>query len=132
MSVFTQTLLQIGEVKAQSGVPVKTIRYYEALGLIQSEKRTSGGFRLFAPDTLIRLAFIKRSQTLGLSLQEISDILAIHDQGELPCPEVRQTFQTKIAQIDHQIEQLTALKNQLQSLITAEPSANAPICPIIE
>ena len=129
-------LIRIGALQAQSNVPIKTIRYYEELGLIQSARRTEGGFRLFSPDALKRLTFIKRAQSLGLSLQEIGDILAIHDQGKLPCVEVRHKFEAKITEIDRRIEQLTLLKTQLQSLIT---QANPPsqqtegfICPIIE
>ncbi|NEP19295.1 MAG: heavy metal-responsive transcriptional regulator [Leptolyngbya sp. SIO4C1] len=128
------TLLRIGEVKQRSQVPIKTIRYYEELGLIKAKKRSEGGFRLFSTDVLPRLAFIKRSQKLGLSLQEINEILSIHDHGELPCEEVKQKFQTKIHQIEEQIEQLGLLKAQLQTLISVQPSAASSdsICPIIE
>lgn len=131
-----QSLLRIGALKAQSNVPIKTIRYYEELGLIQSAKRTEGGFRLFSPDVLQRLTFIKRSQSLGLSLQEIGAILEIHDQGQLPCVEVRHKFAAKIVEIDHKIEQLTLLKAQLQSLMDQSSplpeQADGLICPIIE
>ena len=130
------SLLRIGALKAQSNVPIKTIRYYEELGLIQSAKRTEGGFRLFSPDVLHRLTFIKRAQSLGLSLQEIGEILAIHDQGELPCVEVRHKFAAKITEIDHKIEQLALLKAQLQSLIDQvslpPKQMEGLICPIIE
>ncbi|MEM8806352.1 MAG: heavy metal-responsive transcriptional regulator [Cyanobacteria bacterium P01_G01_bin.38] len=131
----TDTLLRIGEIKNRSHLPVKTIRYYEELGLIQATKRTEGGFRLFSPDVLPRLAFIKRAQKLGLSLQEIGDILAIHDQGNLPCHEVKHKFQAKIHQINEQIEQLSLLKTQLETLMTAPTDSDfvdESICPIIE
>jgi MerR family transcriptional regulator, copper efflux regulator len=134
------TLLRIGEIKDQSQIPVKTIRYYEEIGLIHAVKRTEGGFRLFSPEVLKRLAFIKRAQSLGLSLQEIHDILAIHDQGQWPCHDVRQTFQAKIQTIDAEIKRLTLLKTEIQALIThqnpGETIAPAPspstFCPIIE
>ena len=130
------SLLRIGALKALSNVPIKTIRYYEELGLIQATKRTEGGFRLFSPDILHRLTFIKRAQSLGLSLQEIGEILGIYDQGELPCIEVRHKFAAKIAEIDHKIEQLALLKAQLQSLVNqALPSpeqTEGTICPLIE
>ena len=130
------SLLRIGVLKAKSNVPIRTIRYYEELGLIQSAKRTDGGFRLFSPDVLHRLAFIKRAQSLGLSLQEIGEILKIHDQGELPCVEVKHKFERKIAEIDHKIKQLSLLKTQLRSLIDQASSppeaAEGLICPIIE
>lgn len=131
-----QVLLRIGALKAQTSVPIKTIRYYEELGLIRAAQRTEGGFRLFSPEALHRLAFIKRSQSLGLSLHEIGEILKIHDQGDLPCVEVRHKFEAKITEIDRKIEQLTLLKAQLQSLIDASSppleQTDGVICPIIE
>ena len=135
--ITDQTLLRIGVLKDRSQVPIKTIRYYEEIGLIQAEKRTSGGFRLFSPGTLGRLGFIKRAQNLGLSLQEIGEILTIHDQGQLPCDAVRDKFQAKLAEIDQRMAQLQVLKQELQSLMAQPLSATADysedtICPIIE
>lgn len=128
-------LLRIGQLSDRAQVPIKTIRYYEELGLLQAQKRTSGGFRLFAPEILTRLAFIKRSQSLGLSLQEIHDILAIHDQGQRPCDEVKHTLQAKVTAIEQKIEALTLLRGQILSLIEgadARVGQAAEICPIIE
>ena len=58
----------IGSVAKESGVPIKTIRYYEELGLLKASGRTEGKFRLFTSDVLTRLSFIKRAQSLGLTL----------------------------------------------------------------
>lgn len=86
-------LLKIGEVAAISSLPIKTIRYYEEIGLlIPAVRRSEANYRLFEPTVLGRLAFIKRSQSLGLSLREIQDILAVHDQGQLPCDDVKQNL----------------------------------------
>lgn len=128
-------LLRIGELSHQSHVPIKTIRYYEEMGLIQADCRTPGGFRLFNPDALTRLTFIKRAQTLGLSLQEIGHILSLHDQGEQPCQEVRHTLQEKVQEIEERIEQLTLLRQHLLSLLADADTLthqDATICPIIE
>ncbi len=125
--------LRIGQLKDRSGVPVKTIRYYEELDLIHAVARTEGGFRLFDDDAIHRLAFIKRSQTLGLSLAEIGDILQIHDRGEHPCQTVTHTLNQKIQAIDQQIQELTLLRKQLRSLLQSDHPAHADsICPIIE
>jgi len=128
--------LLIGQVKAQSGVPIKTIRYYEQLGLIEAVDRTQGGFRLFSPQVLSRLAFIRRSQQLGFSLQEIKQILHIHDRGQLPCDQVRHNIDLKVADIDRRIAQLKELKQELLDLVQASPqvtpSAEPIICPIIQ
>ena len=136
MAVYAApTLMRIGELSRQSHLPVKTLRYYEELGLIQSEKRTEGGFRLFSPACLPRLSFIKQAKALGLSLQEIHHILNIHDQGEMPCREVRHTLQEKIGEIEQRIQELTQLKGHLQNLLSQDAlgiRGEAAICPIIE
>lgn len=129
-------LLKIGELEAASGVPVKTIRFYEAQGLLQAARRTRGGFRLFHPDAVQRLAFVKRAQRLGLSLQEIGELLAIRDRGQMPCREVKRKFREKVADLDRRIEELTLLRSQLQALADwAEPEGppeEGRICPIVE
>jgi MerR family copper efflux transcriptional regulator len=72
---------KIGQVAHTSGLSVKTIRYYEELGLLDPVvNRTDSGYRIFHPRIYNRLAFIKRAQSLGLSLQEIGDILKVHDR----------------------------------------------------
>jgi MerR family transcriptional regulator, copper efflux regulator len=91
---------QIGTIAKESGVPIKTIRYYEELGLLKATGRTEGGFRLFNSEVLARLNFIKRAQSLGLSLLEIKDFLGVHDRGELPCDRIEAKLQAKVTAID--------------------------------
>jgi DNA-binding transcriptional MerR regulator len=84
----TEKLYKIGSVAAFSSLSVKTVRYYEEMGLLSpAVERSPAGYRLFGQAVFNRLAFIKRSQALGLSLQEIKDILQVRDRGELPCSE---------------------------------------------
>jgi DNA-binding transcriptional MerR regulator len=132
-------LLKIGEVASHSQLSVKTVRYYEDLGLLASVvKRSENGYRLFYPDVYNRLAFIKRAQALGLSLQEIEEILVIHDQGELPCGVVKNRLLFKLNQINHQIEALELLKSELQGILSAWQDKPSPekishtICPNIQ
>ncbi|MCT7995297.1 heavy metal-responsive transcriptional regulator [Laspinema olomoucense] len=110
--------LKIGEVSATSGLPVKTIRYYEEIGLLEpTVERADSGYRIFDSTVLNRLAFIKRSQSLGLTLTEIKDILQVHDRGELPCGEVRHHLEAKVAAIDEQIRSLETLRSELQGIL---------------
>lgn len=127
------TRLKIGELADSSGVPVKTIRYYEERGLLPLASRSEGQFRLFGPEAVARLTFIKRLQALGLSLQEIGECLAIHDKGELPCHDIAAKLNQHIAAIDRQIESLMTLRGELTSLLAdwseSPPSAPNQICP---
>jgi len=126
----------IGNVAKSSGVPIKTIRYYEELGLLKSSARTEGGFRLFNSDVLERLHFIKRAQSLGLSLSEIKEFLNVHDGGELPCEHIKIKLEDKIKAIDEQIRQLLILRQELSGLVsgweTIPENPEKTICPIIE
>ncbi|MBD2091521.1 heavy metal-responsive transcriptional regulator [Microcoleus sp. FACHB-1515] len=125
----------IGAVAKASGLPIKTIRYYEELGLLPTLGRTEGGYRLFDVDVFTRLHFIKRAQRLGLSLAEIKELLEVHDRGQLPCDEVKLKLSEKLREVDEQIHQLLLLKKELESLLASGETAATPeeaICPMIE
>jgi MerR family transcriptional regulator, copper efflux regulator len=131
-----ETLKQIGLVAKESGIPIKTIRYYEELGLLKASDRTEGGFRLFNSSVFTRLNFIKRAQSLGLSLLEIKEFLDVHDQGDLPCDHIKVKLNEKIAAIEYQIEQLQVLKLELEGLLSGWKAVSEipenTICPIID
>lgn len=134
-----QPLLKIGEVAERSGLSVKTIRYYEEIGLLAPQvERSTVGYRLFHPEVLSRLSFIRRSQSLGLTLQEIQQILQVHDQGHLPCGEVRQHLQSKMDEISRQIQSLELLKGELQTILSgwqefeAGDRSSEKICPNLQ
>ncbi|TVP66658.1 MAG: heavy metal-responsive transcriptional regulator [Nodularia sp. (in: Bacteria)] len=131
-----KTLFLIGQVTNLSGIPIRTIRYYESLGLVESSGRTEGGFRQFSIDVLTRLAFIKRAQSLGLSLEEIRDILQVYDQGQPPCGEIKEKLEEKLSQIDSQIAQLLTLRAEIGELLAGwnnKPGKQEDtICPIIQ
>jgi MerR family copper efflux transcriptional regulator len=134
-----ERLLKIGEVATNSDLPIKTIRYYEEIGLLTPTVcRSEANYRLFEPTVLGRLAFIKRSQSLGLSLREIQNILAVHDRGQLPCADVKQNLQQKVQQITEQIESLELLRSELQGLLSGwqdqppKELAAQTICPNLQ
>jgi MerR family copper efflux transcriptional regulator len=138
-AVITDERLKIGDVAARSGLSVKTVRYYEEIGLLApTVERSDSGYRLFAPSVINRLAFVKRAQSLGLSLSEIRDILNISDRGELPCDEVKQHLAMKVDEINQQIKALEILKSELQQLLNHwqdPPSVvqtDTKICPNIQ
>lgn len=131
--------LMIGEVASLTGIPVKTIRYYEEIGLLTTTTtRSQAGYRLFDMSVLNRLAFIKRAQSLGLSLSEIQELLAVHDLGELPCGAVKQHLLMKLEAIAKQIESLEILQSELLGLLSGwqeQPALSLreqTICPNIQ
>lgn len=128
--------LLIGKVEKLSGVPIRTIRYYESLGLIEPAGRTQSGYRKFSEDILTRLSFIKRAQSLGLSLQEIGNILQVYDNGKPPCDQIQQKLEDKILQIEKQIEDLRELQGELKQLLSGWKNLSSKpedmICPNIQ
>lgn len=131
---ISSPLLKIGEVATASGLPIKTIRYYEEIGLLTpTVRRSEAGYRLFSDTVLNRLAFIRRVQGLGLSLTEIGEILQVHDRGELPCGEVKSHLETKLQGIRQQIAALQTLETELVGLLSGwqEPPTKTAIVPTI-
>lgn len=134
--MLTQALPNlIGAVSKKSGLPIKTIRYYDEIGLLKTTGRTEGGYRVFADDALTRLGFIRRAQSLGLTLTEIKEFLDVYDQGDLPCSHIQLKLEDKLAEIEKQIQQLQILKQELSGLISGwnpvPARAEETICPII-
>jgi MerR family transcriptional regulator, copper efflux regulator len=126
----------IGAIANVSGIPIKTIRYYDELGLLKTNGRTEGGYRLFDSDVFVRLKFIKRAKNLGLSLSEIKKFLEVYDKNELPCDQIKVKLEEKLIAIEEQIQQLQILKQELKGLLSGwEKIPEHPedkICPIIE
>jgi DNA-binding transcriptional MerR regulator len=128
-----KTGMKIGALASRSGLPVKTLRYYEDLGLLPAIGRSEGGYRLFAEQSLQRLEFIRRLKTLGLSLKEIQGCLAVHDAGDLPCGDIEIQLGRQIERINGQIKELRKLRQELQGLLAGWQSDPAKerdvICP---
>jgi DNA-binding transcriptional MerR regulator len=134
--MLVQELKRIGSVAKESGLPIKTIRYYDELGLLKTYGRTEGNYRLFNSDVFGRLRFIKRAQSLGLTLLEIKEFLEVHDQGDLPCSHIKVKLVDKLDEIEQQLQQLQILKQELNGLLSGweaiSEHADKAICPIIE
>jgi DNA-binding transcriptional MerR regulator len=107
----------IGEVARRSGLSAKTLRYYEDIGVVDRPDRSPSGYRDYDPSVLDRIAFIRSSQGLGLSLGEIRSIVALRDDGETPCGHVLELLRRRAAEIDRTIRDLRALKADLNRLV---------------
>lgn len=133
---------QIGELARHSGLTPDTLRYYERVGLLPTPGRTGGGFRVYPPHTLERLRFIKQAQTLGLTLQEIRDLVAYQDQGGLRrCRRVRDLLRTKLTELQTRLSELEAFRDTLSGYLEEcehtlgderGPQRVEPECPVIE
>ncbi|MEO5922228.1 MAG: heavy metal-responsive transcriptional regulator [Bryobacteraceae bacterium] len=127
------TNLKIGEVAAQAHVNLQTIRYYERENLLPKPARLPSGYRVYTPDAVRRVRFIKRAQELGFTLAEIRELLALRVDRKRDRSDVRQIAAEKVADIERKILSLTAMKNALVGL-TDHCSGHGPAseCPILE
>jgi MerR family transcriptional regulator, copper efflux regulator len=113
-----RSALQIGQVAASSGVSIDTVRYYERRGLIKRASRSGGGFRLFSPEAVGRILFIKQAQELGFSLDEIRELLTNGD-GVAECRRVRDLLRDKLAEVDERMKKMREFRRTLQQNLEA-------------
>jgi DNA-binding transcriptional MerR regulator len=128
-------MLKIGEVSRQSGVGVEALRFYEKGGLLDSPSRTYSGYRVYGEEVLDRLAFIKRAQALGFSLDEIRRIIADARKGESPCEEVREIVRRRLAELDERMREMRLYRKELAGTLEEwDEKGRAPgnICGLIE
>lgn len=133
--------MRIGELAAQFGLNPKTVRYYEEIGLLPRADRNESGYRLYGDRDVEQLGFIRRAKVLGLTLDEIRDILSVQQEGLPPCGQVLDLIDLKISAIEQRMAELEAFRAELASLRTTwtdegervrHAAASACICPIIE
>jgi MerR family transcriptional regulator, Zn(II)-responsive regulator of zntA len=106
----TAAQLRIGELAAELGVNPKTIRYYESIGLLPAPQRSSAGYRLYGADDRERLYFIRKAKTVGLTLEEIRDILILRGDGKPLCDYVLRLIDRKLDRIDEQLRMLLDIR----------------------
>lgn len=133
----TSDHMYIGELAETVGVNPKTIRYYEAIGLLPEPQRTETNYRVYTSEAVQRLKFIKKAQTLRLALDEIQDVMVIREHGQLPCDHVRSLLTHKLDDLDRQIVQLQAFRRELAEYLDEIDTSDhtedkAAICPDIE
>lgn len=111
--------MRIGELANITGTTTKTLRFYEAAGLLNAAPRTAAGYRQFADEAVGRLDFIRRGRTAGLALAQIRQIIEIRDAGTAPCQHVRDLLGSRLEALDRQIAELQALRETVSALRVA-------------
>ena len=130
--------MKIGELAKATGAHAKTIRFYEAEGLMPEPARLASGYRSYDDESVSRMEFILKAKLLGLSLHEIMGILQLHDAEESTCVHVRDLMERKIAEVETTIDALQSFKGDLVALrdrtvgLVDCRSLGGDICTIIE
>jgi DNA-binding transcriptional MerR regulator len=110
--------LRVGDVAAQAGVGVQTLHYYERLRLLPKTERSASNHRLYSPDALRRIQFIKKAQAVGFTLEEIKEIFQSQRQGASRCRHVSELGEKRLRELDAELEMLQAFR---KSLVAALP-----------
>jgi Hg(II)-responsive transcriptional regulator len=125
--------MRISEVAAEAGVNVQTLRYYERRGLLRHPARTASGYRSYQGEAVRIVRFIKRAQDLGVTLDEIEELLGLAAGQPGSCDAAQRLAVEKMANLDEKIAMLRAMKRSLERLIkTCKPGERHRECPILD
>jgi len=124
--------MNIGTVARQSGVPAKTIRYYESVGLIDAADRTAAGYRVYGRHDVETLRFVQRARSLGFSVEEVGSLLALWRDRSRSSAEVKALAARRVADIDRKIAELAEMRGTLTHLMERCHGDDRPECPILQ
>ncbi len=123
--------MNIGDVSERTGLPAKTIRYYEQIGLIKPQ-RDANGYRRFRDQDIHKLNFLGRARALGFTIQDCRTLLALYEDETRASADVKRVARQHLTQIEAKIADLNALRDTLGHLIEACAGDDRPDCPILK
>lgn len=123
--------MNIGDVAERSGLPAKTIRYYEDIGLVRPDRSTNG-YRRFSEAHVHKLVFLSRARALGFSIEDCRTLLALWEDRDRASADVRQLAVEHLERIEAKIRDLEAMKASLGDLVQACAGDARPDCPILK
>lgn len=123
--------MNIGDASRASGLPAKTIRYYEDIGLVRPA-RGANGYRDFSEQDAHKLAFLGRSRSLGFSIEECRTLLSLYEDRDRASADVKAVAAEHVDQIARKIDELQALKSTLETLVKRCHGDDRPDCPILD
>jgi Cu(I)-responsive transcriptional regulator len=123
--------MNIGEAARRSGLPAKTIRYYEEIGLVRSG-RSANNYRDYSDEALSGLRFVARARALGFSVNDCRRLLSLHENKARASADVRRLARAHIDEIDEKLGELQSMRRTLAHLVDACRGDERPGCPIIE
>lgn len=134
-----QKSFKVGEVAEQAGVRVQTLHFYERSGLLPKPKRSEANYRLYSPELVRRVQFIKKAQTFGFTLDEIRDVLDLKDHGKAPCRRVAEIAGERLREIEAELEKWRGFRRALTNVLpqwehetAVERACAGEFCDLIE
>jgi len=124
--------MKIGDAAARSGVPAKTIRYYEDIGLIGAASRTGAGYRDYSDREVEVLRFLKRARDLGFPVETCRALLSLYEDRDRASADVKRVAKSHIAEIDRKLVELRSIRATLADLVERCHGDDRPDCPILK
>ncbi len=123
--------MNIGAAAQHSGVPAKTIRYYESVGLIAPAERTAAGYRVYSQSDVETLRFVQRARSLGFSVDDVGSLLALWQDRHRSSAEVKALARRRVEDIDRKLAELAEMRATLTDLMQRCHGDQRPDCPIL-
>jgi len=124
--------MNIGEVAKRSGVSAKTIRYYEAIGLLRAPRRTPSGYRQYVESDIQILHFVDKARSLGFRLEDLGKLLALWEDKRRKSSEVKALARQHIEDIERKLFELQTMRSALSDLAVRCHGDDRPECPILD
>lgn len=125
-------MMNIGAAAKASGVSAKMIRHYEQAGLFHEPTRTEAGYRQYRSEDVHMLRFIRRARDLGFSIKQIGDLVSLWQDRKRPSRQVKALALAHIAELEHKVQELIAMKTALEHLAHCCHGDERPECPILD
>lgn len=123
--------MNIGEAARRSGLPAKTIRYYEAIGLVVPTARAANGYRAYGEQDVHLLQFVARARSLGFPIEDCRDLLGLYRDEHRASADVKALAEARIAEIERKIAELETMREALHELVGRCHGDQRPECPIL-
>ena len=124
--------MNIGAVARATGLPPKTIRYYESIGLVKPAERSAGNYRRYGESEVMTLRFIERARRLGFTLKEVGELLALWRDKTRASADVRAMARAQIRRLDARLRELRSMRRTLEHLVERCHGDERPDCPILD
>ena len=122
--------MNIREAEKLTGLPSKTLRYYEEIGLVQPA-RLANGYRAYSDDEVARLKFVRRARDLGFPIEDCRSLLELWDNRSRASADVKRIASGHLAAVEVKLEELRTLRDTLSKLVDACAGSDSPECPIL-
>lgn len=123
--------MNVGQAATKSGLPVKTVRYYADIGLVEPLGRSNAGYRIYGDAEISKLVFIRRARAFDFSINDCRDLLGLYQDKSRSSRDVKKMALKRLEQIDEKLNELNKLRDELARVATECRGDNRPDCPIL-